>query len=65
MIQLDKNGLTFTKDISLNMKDVMIVDDIEMEEIVELQNLVSFLKKNNHLWNNSRLFLQKKTILFS
>ena len=60
MIKRDKDGLILTKDILFNENGIMIVDNIEMEEIVELQNLVSFLKEKRHLWNNSRLFLQKK-----
>lgn len=62
-MQPKDDGLTATSNISFNDKGYMIVNNTEVEEIIELRDLVKFLRMNIHLWEKSRLLLQEKQYL--
>jgi hypothetical protein len=58
----DKDGLVSTSNIRM-FENSMLLEKEEVVEVRELKNLVLYLKKNEYLWQNLKLKLEKKTNL--
>jgi len=55
----DSDGLIATSEITM-YQNSMLLENEEVIEVMELTNLVSYIKANDYLWKNLKLKLEKK-----